>query len=381
MRKSFVRANDNTNHHMKKIIAFTAIFATAGASAWAAAFTAGDLVIYRVGTGSGALSSSSTAVFLDEYTTTGTLVQSIAVDTSGSNQLTASGSATSEGMLTRSADGKYIAISGYDAATGVASIKGTASSVTQRAALVYGTSGTVVSKTTFGTTAFSGDNVRSAYTSDGTNVWMSGTGSNTTTNGGVWYSNGATTTQIAGGNIRDINVSGGQMYASTGAGSSSRIEQLGSGVPTSTASFSNLNGLPTSGNAEQFAFFDLNGSVAGIDTLYYATETTLAKYTFNGTTWAAAGTVSGSIFGLTAVLNGSNVDLYATTATTLVKFTDTTGALGSISGSFTTLATAGTNTNFRGVTFTAVPEPTTTAIGIVGLLGAILVFRRKFESQ
>lgn len=84
-----------------------------------AAFTPGDLVIYRVGTGATSLSSAATAVFLDEYTATRVLVQSIALPTadSGSNQtLTASGTATSEGLLTLSADGRYLELTGYNAA-------------------------------------------------------------------------------------------------------------------------------------------------------------------------------------------------------------------------------------------------------------------------
>lgn len=44
-----------------------------------AGFTPGNLVVYRVGTGSGSLSSVGTPVFLDEYTPLGTLVQSIAL--------------------------------------------------------------------------------------------------------------------------------------------------------------------------------------------------------------------------------------------------------------------------------------------------------------
>src|SRR5213594_3227546 len=70
------------------------------------ALSSGNLVIYRVGTGASAIASSATAVFLDEYATSGgSAVQSIAMPTtdSGSNQtLTASGTATSEGLLTRS---------------------------------------------------------------------------------------------------------------------------------------------------------------------------------------------------------------------------------------------------------------------------------------
>src|ERR1700759_1868910 len=81
-----------------------------------AAFTAGDIVIYRVGDGTGSLVSSGNAVFLDEYTPTGTLVQSIEMPTTASgnqHQLIAGGTATSEGFLTLSADGHYLLLTGY----------------------------------------------------------------------------------------------------------------------------------------------------------------------------------------------------------------------------------------------------------------------------
>src|SRR4051795_10245670 len=76
-------------------------------------FSLGNLVVYRVGDGSVALGSGATAVFLDEYTTAGALVQSIPMPTavSGSNKrLTASGSATTEGFLTQSAAGPHIGL-------------------------------------------------------------------------------------------------------------------------------------------------------------------------------------------------------------------------------------------------------------------------------
>ena len=97
------------------------------------AFTPGDLVVYRVGTGTGALGSASTAVFLDEYSPNGTLVQSIAMPTTaggGYNPLTASGSATSEGNLTLSQNGENLVLTGYDATTGVAGIASTLSTGT-----------------------------------------------------------------------------------------------------------------------------------------------------------------------------------------------------------------------------------------------------------
>src|SRR5438046_4359269 len=90
----------------------------------ASGFTLGNLVVYRVGDGSASLNASATPVFLDEFTPSGTLVQSVAMPTvvNGSNKkLTASGSATTEGFLTRSADGRFIVLAGYDAAPGTRS--------------------------------------------------------------------------------------------------------------------------------------------------------------------------------------------------------------------------------------------------------------------
>lgn len=81
-----------------------------------APFTAGNLVIYRVGDGSTPLVNTGSVVVLDEYTPSGTRVQSIVLPTtaSGSNKpLVASGTANSEGLLTRSADGRYLLLTGY----------------------------------------------------------------------------------------------------------------------------------------------------------------------------------------------------------------------------------------------------------------------------
>lgn len=45
----------------------------------AAPFTSGNVVVYRVGTGAGSLVNTGSAVFLDEFTPVGVLVQSIAL--------------------------------------------------------------------------------------------------------------------------------------------------------------------------------------------------------------------------------------------------------------------------------------------------------------
>ena len=68
-------------------------------AAHASPFAAGDIVVDRIGSGSGALSSAAQVTYLDEYTPSGTLVQSIQMPTAasgGQNALTNSGTATSE---------------------------------------------------------------------------------------------------------------------------------------------------------------------------------------------------------------------------------------------------------------------------------------------
>src|SRR4051812_27647950 len=92
---------------MRKEILAVAIFgAVCGLGTVASAadpFQPGDLVIYRVGDGVNGLVSSGSPVTLDEYTPTGTLVQSVPLPTSASgvnSALFASGTATSEGLLT-----------------------------------------------------------------------------------------------------------------------------------------------------------------------------------------------------------------------------------------------------------------------------------------
>ena len=156
----------------------------------AQSFTAGNIIVVRVGDGSGSLTSASTAVFLDEYTTGGAFVQSIAIPTlaSGSNApLTLSGTATSEGAIAGSVDGRYLTIAGYGAAPGTASIAGTSSVSVNRVVARIDASASV-DITTKLIDASTGNNIRGAVTNDGTAFWVAGA------DGGVRYAAlGATT--------------------------------------------------------------------------------------------------------------------------------------------------------------------------------------------
>ena len=99
-----------------------------------AAFTPGDLVVLRVGDGvttygstgtGGANGTVAAAAFFDEYTPGGQFVQTIALPTavSGSNlRVVEALTGTSEGGLTRSANGQYLVFTGFDAAPATTNI-------------------------------------------------------------------------------------------------------------------------------------------------------------------------------------------------------------------------------------------------------------------
>ncbi len=117
---------------------------TIGSAAAAGALAPGDIVVYRVGDGSAALTSSAAPVFLDEYTPGGTLVQSIPLPTAANgtnNPLVASGTATSEGLLTLSGDGRYLVAPGYDTAVGTAKISSSTSAAIPRTVAVVDATG------------------------------------------------------------------------------------------------------------------------------------------------------------------------------------------------------------------------------------------------
>jgi predicted extracellular nuclease len=319
-----------------------------------AAFTPGNIVIYRVGTGSAALGSAATAVFLDEYTPSGTLVQSIALPTadSGANQtLTASGTSTSEGLLTLSTDGHYLVLAGYDAAVGTAGITTSASATINRVVARVGADGSI--DTTTALSDFStGSSPRGVASTNGTDLWVSGGA------GGVRYTTlgSHTSTQLSTTvtNIRGVEIFNGQLYASDSSGTSVRLGTVGSGLPTTSGqTISNLPGFPTAGSPHGFFFADLTASVPGLDTVYVADDGgTLQKYSLVSGTWASNGTVTAAgIRGLTGSVSGTTVNLYMTSASQLSAFADASGYNGALSGSITSLATASANTAFRGVAF------------------------------
>src|SRR5947199_182087 len=141
---------------------------------------------------------------------------------SGSNKrLTASGSATTEGFLSRSTDGRFIVLTGYDAALTTAVTSVAASTVNRVVGRVdnLGTIDTTTALTdSFGGTSSSGGNIRSVASTDGVSLWVVGN-ANAASGAGVraLTLGSSTATQVSATttNLRQTSIFGGQLYVST----------------------------------------------------------------------------------------------------------------------------------------------------------------------
>ncbi len=366
--------------------AFLVALAGAALPALATAFTPGNLVVVRLGDGSAFTTGQAAATFLDEYTTTGTLVQSIAMPTtpsgSGNRALTVGNSATSEGFLTRSADGLYLTLGGYNAAPGTASVSTSTSATVNRVLGRVDATGAYDTSTAFAD-AFSAASIRSVVSDNGTNFWATGG------NGGVRYTTlgGTTTTQLTSvtgtTNTRVANIYSGQLYMSTGSSPFIGVSSVGTGLPTSATTASLLPGFPgaTTGSSN-YDFYFSNAS-----TLYVADDSSpnrgLQKWELQSGTWVKTMTFSAGLdasFGLysiTGTTDGSgNTVIFAsgyssgTSASKIYAITDTGAA-----STFTTVITNANNTRLRGVEFAPIPTPG--SLALLGMGGLVAARRRR----
>lgn len=343
------------------------------------AFSPGKLAVLRVGDAAAVLSSAAQPLFLDQFDLTG-LGQSpsftVAIPTTGADALTLSGTATSEGALSLSVDGRFLTFAGYNAAAGTASIAGTASATVNRGVGLVDAAGAYVlaARTDEG---YSGNNPRGAVTVDGSGFWMSGTGSSAS--GGIWYVQDTTDTQVYDtiNNLRVPNIFGGDLYFSTSSG---------------TRGVYAFTGLPTTSGAPATLVFEVGSTASPYDfavspsgtLVYVADDRTSAaggiqRWEFDGSAWNLSytlGTGVGNVGarGLTVDWSGATPVLFAITAESsanrLIRIEDTGAGAEPV-----TLATAGVNTIFRGVDFTPVPEPGTLALLLLG--GGALAWHRR----
>ena len=208
------------------------------------AFTPGNLLVLRVGDGSATVGTSAAAVSLVEVTPAGVVRQTVALDNTGALATTLRGSATTEGLLSRSPDGHLVTFGAYRVDAGAANPSagsGAASGQVPRVIGVVPTSGVAGVGQAIGVAgdqSFWNDSIRSVVTTDGTSFWVSG-GAQLGANGGVRYvgsagATGSTALTASGSNTRQLQIVNGNLFAGSATATPGRsVYQVGSGLPTS----------------------------------------------------------------------------------------------------------------------------------------------------
>jgi hypothetical protein len=207
---------------------------------------------------------------------------------------------------------------------------------------------------------------------------------------------GATTSTVlnttAPTNTRVIEIFAGQLYVSSASGAFQGVSIVGTGLPTTAGqTIALLNGFPTATGPSSYDYF-----FADPNTLYVADDRTSAsggiqKWTQSGGTWTlqytlnVPGATMGTFLGcrgLTGFAQGGATVLWATTTQTnanqIVRVSDT-----GPTSTFTFIATAATNTVFRGIRLVpitcsagadcnadSIPDACDIALGLSGDLNA-----------
>jgi len=402
----------------------------------AAPITPGNLVIARAtggpdGDGTQALAGGGLAatIYLDEYTTSGVFVQSIKApnvqNTAVGSQrgLTLSGAANTEGLLTLSGNGQYLVIAGYNQTANVAGTNANASySEAAPATAVERVAGRMDLNGNWDTTtafidAMSGQSIRSAYSPDGINFYVTGNGGNgitvagnaKTTNGihlGVLGVNtGGTTlsTQLnpAGltTNNRQVMLYKGEVYVSNANTSGTQapgrgVDKLQFDPQNNDNRLFSLPGFPTAAGPAPDDFWFFNDTTLYLaDARTDATNGGIQKWTFDGTNWNLQYTLGAGqltttattpgpagVHGLAGTVDGSgNVVLFGTTfdgaganRTKFFTVTDT-GAASLV----TVLGTSPLNSAFRGIEYIPIPEPASASMLAFAVLGVALRARSR----
>jgi hypothetical protein len=346
-------------------------------------FSTGNIAVYSKGSGAAALGNTATQINIVELSSS-TLNQPTPVQTvniSTPLDLWTSGTATSTGYLKLSPNNS-LTFTGH---VGVGS--GNINTNTARAAAAINlATGAASLATTY--TGTSGNQTRSAVTSNGTDYYIAD-------QGGIFQNGGAAPALL--GNFRGTQIINNQSYVGQQSGTATNIQVSatnpalpGGAAPTITG----LAGLTNSTTVQDFILLSTTGGAP--DLLYTSTTTGINKFSFDGTNWVAQGStaITGGTFGITARLNAiSGFDIFyttgsgATAANRLEFQTDSAAFNATIAlGGANVLYTAPANTTLAGIALTgasvAVPEPT--AYALVGLTlmsaGGIMLYRRRQQA-
>ncbi len=339
------------------------------------AFTSGNLVVFKVGNGTDTLSTAGFAVNIDEYSTAGSFVKSHPLPTSisGANKrIIGSGSATSDGQITRSVDKKFLVVAGYDTIPDPnrAFITNSTSINVNRVVGIFSADGSLDATTAL-SDAYNANLFRAAVSNNGTDIWLAGTG--ISPSAGVRYTTkgATTTTQLSTSvtNIRMVNIFNNQLYCTTGSGAFKAISAVGTNLPTTAGeTITVLPGFPntTASGPDPYAF-SIKPGTANIayvaDARSKANGGGVQRWEFDGNNWNLKYTLDS---GLTTGLRNLVVNwdtptptIYAITGDSYVKNMPGNKIVSLVDTDSTTqfsiIATADANFMFRGIAFA--PEP------------------------
>ena len=226
--------------------AFTLLLSSIGVAAFAQ-FTPNNIVALQVGDGTETLANTGNSIRLREFTPAGAAATTVVIPKTGATALIISGTATSEGFISRSGDGASILIGGYNTVATAGTISSTTATATPRAIGKVEASG-AYSLAATSNTAFSANNIRGAA-GNGTDYWASG--GNT---GIAYFGTGtAATVSTTLTNTRALSVQNGQLYFSTASGATRGVYAVGTGTPTATGTTA-TNIVLTSATSSPYGF-------------------------------------------------------------------------------------------------------------------------------
>jgi hypothetical protein len=318
-----------------------------------------NLIVIRVGDGAQALTLNGNSIFLDQFAPGGTYLQTMNIPDQGAAGMIAigwnnvnltSGSVTGSG-LTRSANGRYIVLAGYNASlgNGVALNTTAASDVPRGVALID--SHAQYSLALASTSSVYNQTFWRAAVADGTNNFWGAAGTGGTLYFGLDEPAEQVQTQFI--NVRAMSVFNGSIYCASAVAAASGILKL-DGMPRTAATAN-----PTVLFPGTTGFSDMEVRPDG-NLIYVADDRAMPaggiqRWEFDGSTWNLMYTLDNG-FGtagpryVTADFSGPNPKIYAITKESdnnrIVRVDDIgAGSVGS------TVAYAGANQTFRGARF------------------------------
>ena len=326
----------------------------------------GYLCTFKI-TSASTLANTGTAILIEEYLPTDANQSSpnftVTVPSATGNKVVVSGTATSSGEISRSENGRFILIPGYNALVGDANTTFTTNGTVR----TLNGSGTIGAGINAGGTLWlsANNNLRGATSDDGTNYWISGgsTGIQATSNGTT-----ITTVSTTSTNTRAIAIFNGQLFYSTGSGTNGIYSIYNSSPKPIIAGTSNATLA-----APSTAPYGFSISPDGLTIYAYSSANNISRFTYSGSytpessipysggSWSSASTG----FVLTGALGvavdwtgysfstGSNgAKIYACNPTILVVGND--NGIGAITT--TTLRTITGNNAFRGLAFSPIKQ-------------------------